>query len=98
MYLLTPFVDGGELFEWVKDNGASEEEVVKPLFRQIVDGLRVRQETPRGPAKRGRIILNVLLSPVLSCRCFVEGGVGSNGCAKASLELKSIRAPAVFGG
>lgn len=41
MYLLTPFVDGGELFDLMKV-GASTEEVVKPLFRQIVDGLRVR--------------------------------------------------------
>lgn len=42
MYLVTPFVDGGELFDWVKDNGASTEDVVKPLFRQLVDGLQVR--------------------------------------------------------
>lgn len=42
VYLVTPFVDGGELFDWVKDNGASTEDVVKPLFRQLVDGLQVR--------------------------------------------------------
>eukprot|EP00903_Cladosiphon_okamuranus_P018341 g16873.t1 len=40
VYLLTPFVDGGEMFDWIADDGASTEEVVKPLFRQIIDGLR----------------------------------------------------------
>lgn len=47
VYLLTPFVDGGELFDWVRNNGASTEDVVKPLFRQIVDGLRVREGAQR---------------------------------------------------
>lgn len=46
VYLLTPFVDGGELFDWIRDNGASTEDAVKPLFRQIINGLRVREIKP----------------------------------------------------
>lgn len=45
VYLLTPFIGGGELFTWIADDGGAEEEVVRPIFRQIVDGMRVRIHT-----------------------------------------------------
>jgi len=47
VYLLTPFVDGGELFDWVYKNGAPTEDVVKPLFRQLVQAVRVSRKTIR---------------------------------------------------
>ncbi|CAM9514750.1 unnamed protein product [Scytosiphon promiscuus] len=40
LYVLTPFIDGGEMFDWVANTGASAEETVKPLFRQLLEGLR----------------------------------------------------------
>ncbi|CAN0373473.1 unnamed protein product [Pylaiella littoralis] len=39
VYLITPFVDD-ELFYWVAKRGASPARVVKPLFRQLVEGMR----------------------------------------------------------
>lgn len=41
IYLITPFVDGGELFDWIADHGSAPENVVRTMFRQIVDGMKV---------------------------------------------------------
>lgn len=41
MYVLTPFIDGGEMFDWVAETGASPEDRIRPLFRQLVEGMRV---------------------------------------------------------
>lgn len=49
IFLVTPFIDGGEMFDWVVRNaGSAAEEIVKPLFRQIVDGMRVRHAAKVG--------------------------------------------------
>lgn len=41
VYLITPFVDGGELFDWIAESGSAPENVVRRMFRQIVDGMKV---------------------------------------------------------
>lgn len=45
MYMLTPFVGGGDMFDWVKKMPCSPGEgraaVVKPLFRQFMEGIVV---------------------------------------------------------
>ncbi|CAM9300834.1 unnamed protein product [Ascophyllum nodosum] len=43
VYLVTPFVDGGELFDWVSEGGAYNKgttETVRQLFRQLVRGMQ----------------------------------------------------------
>lgn len=45
VYLLSPLVDPGEVFAWVKDNGDTFDEgrtnLMRGLFRQIMEGLKV---------------------------------------------------------
>lgn len=40
MYIVTPFYSGGELFERVTDKGRFLEDEARPLFRQVLKGLR----------------------------------------------------------
>ena len=45
VYLLTPFIDGGEMFAWViQENnrfGRRRMETVRKLFRQLAEGMKV---------------------------------------------------------
>lgn len=41
IFLVTPFIDGGEMFDWVQGAANPAREVdVRPLFRQIVEGMQ----------------------------------------------------------
>lgn len=70
MYLLTPFVDGGELFDWVHEHGATTEDVVKPLFRQVVQAVRVGNNNSNSNKgmNPSRILTKTEKSPVLTRR------------------------------
>lgn len=41
LYLVTPFIDGGDLFDAVSREEGFSEDVAKRLFRQIVEGMLV---------------------------------------------------------
>lgn len=43
VYVLTPFITGGDLFGQVSEHGKMPKSVVKPLFRQVVEGMRVSE-------------------------------------------------------
>lgn len=47
MYLLTPFIGGGDMFDWVLQQRRLPEEVAKPLFRQLLEGTGVSQQRLR---------------------------------------------------
>lgn len=65
IFLVTPFIDGGEMFDWVsKAPTPAREADVRPLFRQIVEGMQVdiamfgiTQDTPNSV----RVFFPVLL-------------------------------------
>lgn len=78
MYLITPFVDD-ELFDWVVKRGASPARVVKPLFRQLVEGMRVRAHMvvsclafssrhPHSHSTKGWLVVPCCLLAIISSR------------------------------
>lgn len=38
---MTPLVQGGDVFTWITDGGGVCERVVQPLFRQLMDAVKV---------------------------------------------------------
>ena len=49
MYLLTPFVDGGDVFEWIANSkdpyNEARTNLIRRLFRQLMQGLKVWWKT-----------------------------------------------------
>lgn len=44
VYLVTPFIGGGDLFDWVRQERRLPEGDVKPLFRQIVEAMQASKD------------------------------------------------------
>ena len=60
-----PYCDGGELFDYVSDTGALEEEVARNLFLQLLTGLEYLQQM--GICHRDMSLENLLITGGNQC-------------------------------
>lgn len=57
VYLVTPFIDGGEVFDWICEEGGVNDQAkmdtVRRLFRQLVEGMKVPLNRRTASAEAG---------------------------------------------
>eukprot|EP00611_Tribonema_gayanum_P021074 TRINITY_DN3979_c0_g1_i1.p1 TRINITY_DN3979_c0_g1~~TRINITY_DN3979_c0_g1_i1.p1 ORF type:complete len:345 (-),score=131.16 TRINITY_DN3979_c0_g1_i1:918-1952(-) len=61
IYLVLPFCNGGDLFDYVNEGGGLTEEQARPLFRQLADGLAFLQREDIAILHRDMSLENVLM-------------------------------------
>eukprot|EP00611_Tribonema_gayanum_P024975 TRINITY_DN5598_c0_g1_i1.p1 TRINITY_DN5598_c0_g1~~TRINITY_DN5598_c0_g1_i1.p1 ORF type:complete len:347 (+),score=105.85 TRINITY_DN5598_c0_g1_i1:514-1554(+) len=61
LYLITPYCDGGDLFDYVCMNGGLSEDEARPLFRQLAEALAFLQRDDIAVVHRDMSLENVLV-------------------------------------